>query len=132
MIGGQRGDHRHTGQHALERKHGLDAFTGEQHPCFCGGRLGGGPRAGGEAHAVAEQMAERPARIGERRLVGPLAVEPGAVNAGDAAARIGHGSDESRPRLAGRVGVGPIRERGVKAQRRPVEIPADAARAERR
>jgi hypothetical protein len=46
MIGRQRGDHGHAGQHAFERQHGLDAFAGEQH-CFRGGRLGGGPRAGG-------------------------------------------------------------------------------------
>jgi hypothetical protein len=34
MIGRQRGDHRHAGQHGFERQHGLDAFAGEQHPRF--------------------------------------------------------------------------------------------------
>ena len=36
-----------------------------------------------EADAVAEQMAERPARIGERRLAATGGIEPGAMDAGD-------------------------------------------------
>ena len=79
MIGRQRGDHGQAGQHGFEREHGLDAFAGEQHV-----RLAA---QAGKAHAIAEQMTERPARIGERRLVGTRAIEPGAMNAGDAAAR---------------------------------------------
>ena len=57
VVGREPGDHRQQGQHGFEREHGLDAFAG-------------GEDVGGlaEAHAVAEQMAERPARIGERRL----------------------------------------------------------------
>jgi hypothetical protein len=38
-------------------------------------------------------MAERPARIGKRRLVGTRAIEPGAMNAGDPAAGIGDGGN---------------------------------------
>ena len=57
MVGREPGDHRQRGQHGFEREHGLDAFAG-------------GEDVGGfaEAHAVAEQMAERPARIGKRGL----------------------------------------------------------------
>ena len=61
-------------QHRFEREHRLDAFAGGEHPS----------RGGyAETDAVAEQMAERPARIGERRLVGPVRIEPGALDAGD-------------------------------------------------
>jgi hypothetical protein len=42
-------------------------------------------------------MAERPARIGKRSLVGTRAIEPGAVNAGDAAGGIGDGGEQARP-----------------------------------
>jgi hypothetical protein len=72
MIGRQRGDHRQAGQHAFERQHGLDAFAGEQYVARTDARVTG------EAHAVAEQMAERPARIGERRLVGTRAARMAA------------------------------------------------------
>ena len=66
MVRRQRGNHRQIGQHRFEREHGLDAFTGGEH-------VGGAA----EAHAVAEEMAERTARIGEWGLLGTLAVEPG-------------------------------------------------------
>ena len=72
VVGRKPGDHRQTRQHRFEREHGLDAFAGGENV----GRLA-------EAHAVAEQMAEGAARIGKRRLVGPVGIEPGALDAGD-------------------------------------------------
>ena len=44
-------------------------------------------------------MAERAARIGERRLGRP-AVEPGALDAGDGAVEIGDGGEQRRPGFA--------------------------------
>jgi preprotein translocase subunit SecF len=70
-------------------------------------------RDGRKARAIAEQMAECAARIGERRLIGTRAVEPGAMHAGNAAVRIGDGSEQSGPGLAGRIGVGPVPKRGM-------------------
>ena len=57
VVGREPGDHRQQRQHGFEREHGLDAFAG-------------GEDVGGvaEADAIAEQMAERAARIGERRF----------------------------------------------------------------
>ena len=117
MVGRESGDHRQIGQHRFEREHGLDAFTSGKH-------VGGTA----EAHAMAEQLTERTTRIGERSFRGALAVEPGAMDAGDAAIRVGHGSEQPRPGLASGIAVGAIPERGMKPERRPVERRSDAAR----
>ena len=58
MRGRKRGDHRHGGQDASQRQHGLDAFAGRhdivRHI---------------ETDGVAEEMAHRPPRRVDRRLV---------------------------------------------------------------
>jgi hypothetical protein len=62
------------------------------HRCHSGAihpiRFGGGAKA----HTVAEEMAEGAARIGQRRFSRSPWIEPGALNAGDDAVEIGHGS----------------------------------------
>src|SRR3546814_12736150 len=73
-------------------------------------------------------MAERAARIGEWGLRGALAVEPGAMDAGDPAVRVGHGSEQSRPGLARSIAVWAIPERRMDAHRRPAQPSGYAAR----
>ena len=79
-------------QHGFEREHGLDAFAGGEDPVARG-------RLDAEAHAIAEQMAERAARIGERRLGRAGAIEPGALDAGDGAVEVGDRGEQRRPEL---------------------------------
>ena len=86
VVGRKPRNHRQGGQHRFEREHGLDAFAG--------GEDGGGLA---EADAVAEQITEGAARIGERRLGRPVRIEPGALDAGDIAIDIGDGGKQSRP-----------------------------------
>ena len=57
VVGRKARGHGQQRQHGFEREHGLDAFAG-----------GEDRRGLAEAHAVAEQMAHGPARIGKRRL----------------------------------------------------------------
>jgi hypothetical protein len=52
-----------------------------------------------KADAIAEQITESTAPIGERRLVGLPSVEPGALDAGDIALKVGDGSKQRWPDL---------------------------------
>ena len=80
-----------VGHDASERQHGLDAFAGRhdivRHT---------------ETDGVAQEMAHRPSRRVDRRLVPPRWVEPGAMRAGDLAVEIGDGGDHRRPGLGRR------------------------------
>ena len=77
VVGRECRDHRQRRQHRFERQHGLHTFAGGEDPRLREGRLGST-----EANAIAEQVAERAARIGKRRLVGPPSIKPGALDAG--------------------------------------------------
>ena len=125
MVGRERGDHRQQGQHRFEREHGLDAFAGREHVPDCRAQA---RRA--EAHAVAEQMAERPAWIGERRFRRTVRIEPGALDAGDRAVKIGDGGKKGRPGLQRSVFAFAVVDRRVEAQGGPVERTGDAAGAQ--
>ncbi len=100
-------------------KHGLDPLAGEENVADAA-----------EADAIAEEMPERPPRIRQRRFLSADPIEPGAVNTGDPAMRIGDGGKQSRPGLAAGIAVAPIPEPGMEAQRHTVERRGDAARAQ--
>jgi len=82
----ERRGRRHIGQDAFERQHGFDSLA-RSHDCV------GRP----EADRVAQQVAYRLAWVGDQRLAGTVAPEPGAVNAGDLAGIIRDGGDYRRP-----------------------------------
>src|SRR3984893_17059683 len=83
-----------------------------------------------EAHAVAEQMAERPARIGERCFRRTPRIEPGAQNAGDRAVEAGDCAKQGRPELERSVVAFAVVDGRVVAQGGPVERSGDATRAQ--
>ena len=125
MIGRECRDHRHDRQYRFERQHRLDPFAGNDDPRLRGGRLDSA-----ETHTIAEQVTEGAARIGDRRLVRPAAIEPGALNAGDPAAGIGDGGEQRRPRFE-RCPFGvAVPDPRVKAERHLIHATGDAASAE--
>ena len=107
------------GQDRFQRQHRLDAFAGGENV----GRLA-------EAHAVAEQITEGSARIGERRLGRPPWIEPGALDPGDIAVDIGDGGKQRRPALARSTLADAIVNRRVVAQGGPVEPSGDTTGAQ--
>ena len=119
VIGRQRGDRRQGGQGLPERQHRLDPFAGGEHVA-----------GAAEPHAVAEQVAQGPARRGDRRLAAAVAGQPGALDAGDRTGFIGDGGDQRRPDLARREGLGPVPAGRVKAQGGQIAGRRDAAGAE--
>ena len=122
VIGRECRDHRQLGQDRFEREHRLDALAGDEDPRLRGGRL-----VCAETHAIAEQVAESAARVGDRRLVGPISIEPGALDAGDPAAGIGDGGKQCRPRFE-RCLIGfAVPDPRMKAQRDPIEASGNAA-----
>ena len=86
MVGRQGRDHRHLGQDGFQRQHGLDSLAGEENVADAA-----------EADAIAEEMPERPARIRQRRFLSADPIEPGAVNTGDPAMRIGDSGKQPWP-----------------------------------
>jgi hypothetical protein len=83
-----------------------------------------------EADAIAEQMTKGAARIGEWRLRSTVRIEPGALDAGNVALKVGYGSKQRRPAFERSVVRLAIVDRRVIAQGRPVEPSGDAAGAQ--
>ena len=75
-------------------------------------------------------MTEGAARIGERRLVRTLWIEPGALDAGDIAFKIGDGGKQRRPAFERSVVRLAVVDRRVIAQGGPVEPSGDATGAQ--
>ena len=88
MIGGQRRHHGQGREDGPQRQHGFDAFA-RRHDVM--GHT--------EADRVAEQMAHRPPRRGDRGFAVARGVEPGAVRARHGAGEIGDGGNQRRPGL---------------------------------
>ena len=119
VIGGERGDHRQGRHDAAQRQHGLDAFAGRHHVV-----------RHTEPDAMSEEMAHRPPRRVDRRLVAAGRVEPGAVRAGDPAVEIGDRGDQCRPGLGRCVGIGAIVAARMKPQRAACVQSRNAASAQ--
>jgi hypothetical protein len=83
-----------------------------------------------EADAVAEQMAERAARIGQRRFHRSDGIEPGAQDSGDGAVETGDRGEERRPQLERGIFRFAVVDRRVVAQDGPVEPAGDVAGAQ--
>ena len=105
MRGRQGGHHRHFGQDATERQHGLDAFACRQNVVRYI-----------EANGVAEEMAHRAFGRIDGRLSLSAGIEPGAVRPGQMPREIGDGSDHRRPGLGRAVFVRPIVAARVEAE----------------
>ena len=65
---------------------------------------------------VAQEIAHRPPRRIDRRLIAPRRVEPGAVHPGDIAVEVGYSSDHRRPGLGRRMPIRPVVAVGMKAE----------------
>ena len=70
-----------------------------------------------EADAMPEQMTHCPPRRVDRRLALTRRVEPGAMRAGDLAAKVGDGGDQGWPSLGRRIGIGAVIAARMEAQR---------------
>ncbi len=94
VIGGERRDRRHGWHHLGQRQHAFEALAGNHD------RDGATDRET-EVHGIAEQAAQRAARVFDLGLARARRIEPGAMDAGDRAGGIGDGGDQSR--IAGRA-----------------------------
>src|SRR6266404_5819122 len=66
---------------------------------------------------MAEKVAHRPPRCGDRGLAAPVECKPGAMGAGHPAAEIGDGCDHRRPALGRTMLVRPVEASRMEAQR---------------
>jgi len=118
VIGREPGDHWQAGQHRFQREHRLDAFAG-------GNRVS----RNAKADPAAEQVAEGAARIGDRGFGGTGAVEPGALDAGDATGEIADGGEQCGPCFERCPLALAVPDMRMEAQGRPVQSGGDAAGA---
>jgi hypothetical protein len=110
VVGGERRDHGQFGKHGPERQDRLDALAGQE-------PVGGAA----EAAAVTEQDAEDLARRVQIRDGQPLEIEPGAVDADNAALEIGDGGEHGGQPAKRRLVVGAIVDERMEAQHRGID-----------
>ena len=80
-----------------------------------------------EADAVPADGSQSPSRRGDRGLAATRRIKPSALDAGDVALEICHGSDQRRSGLAGRSVMGAIEAVREEAQRSEVANTCDSA-----
>ena len=97
VRGGQRRNTRKVWKNGAQRQHGLDAFAGGENDA-----------RDAEADPVAMQFAKRFSWLRQIRLAAAVCAKPGAMDAGDAAVKIGHAGNERRQRLGLDAALGAV------------------------
>ena len=116
VRGRQRRNTRKARKNGAQRQHGLDAFASGENDA-----------RDAEADPVAMQFAKRFSRLRHIRLAAAVCTKPGAMDARDAAVKIGDAGNERRQGLGLDAAVGAVIAVGQESEGWMIEIGGDAA-----